>query len=113
MNYDGCTVDYTDGGMDPGTGVFNVTRSGIYQLSFTAKYVAHNQVGKKSVNPWKASQLLVKDLDIYFCLFSLKGRFGAWSDLFVIPKDCGSGPECPRVIADSQREYRGGTGLVM
>ena len=46
MNYDGCTVDYTDGGMDPGTGVFNVTRSGIYQLSFTAKYVAHNQVGK-------------------------------------------------------------------
>lgn len=80
VNYDGCTVDYTDGGMDPGTGVFNVTRSGIYQLSFTAKYVAHNQ-----------------------------GRFGAWSDLFVIPKDCGSGPECPRVIADSQREYRGGT----
>ena len=44
VNYDGCTVDYTDGGMDPGTGVFNVTRSGIYQLSFTAKYVAHNQV---------------------------------------------------------------------
>ena len=44
MPYDGCFVDNTGGAMDASAGVFNVSVSGIYQLSFTAKYVSSNLV---------------------------------------------------------------------
>ena len=44
MPYDGCFVDNTGGAMDASAGVFNVSLSGIYQLSFTAKYVSSNLV---------------------------------------------------------------------
>ena len=71
VNYHGCFVDTTGGAMNINTGLFNVTVAGIYQLSFTAKYVSSN-----------------------------KGRFGAWSDLFVNNA----------VVADSQREYKGPNG---
>jgi len=68
VNYDGCFIDTTKGAMTAGTGIFTVAEAGIYQLTFTAKYVASN-----------------------------RGRFGAWSDMYVNQK----------VIADSQREYNG------
>ena len=54
VRYDGCFVDNTQGGMDRSSGIFRVSEPGIYQLSFTAKYVSSNQ-----------------------------GRFGAWSDMYV------------------------------
>jgi len=59
INYDTCLVDTTNGAMNNGTGVFTPTdkQAGIYQMSFTAKYVAHSS-----------------------------GRFGAWSDLWVNDK---------------------------
>jgi hypothetical protein len=43
--------------MTAGTGIFTVAEAGIYQLTFTAKYVASN-----------------------------RGRFGAWSDMYVNQK---------------------------
>ena len=52
--YDGCFVDTTEGAMNWRSGIFTVAEDGIYQLSFTAKYVSSN-----------------------------RGRFGAWSDLYV------------------------------
>lgn len=54
MSYDGCFVDTTNGAMNPRSGIFSVADPGIYQLTFTAKYVSSN-----------------------------KGRFGAWSDIYV------------------------------
>ena len=57
VRYDGCFIDTTGGAMDMGTGIFSVAESGIYQLTFTAKYVASN-----------------------------RGRFGAWSDMYVNQK---------------------------
>ena len=54
VRYDGCFIDTTGGAMDMGTGIFSVAESGIYQLTFTAKYVSSN-----------------------------RGRFGAWSDMYV------------------------------
>jgi len=59
INYDTCLVDTTEGTMNNDTGVFIPTKeqAGIYQMSFTAKYVAHSS-----------------------------GRFGAWSDLWVNDK---------------------------
>lgn len=62
--YDGCFVDTTQGGMNIHTGIFTVKDPGVYQLSFTAKYVS-----------------------------SSKGRFGAWSDIYV--NDTVSNPEIP------------------
>merc|ERR1719295_1839216 len=56
--------------MNSQSGMFNVSVAGIYQMSFTAKYVSSNL-----------------------------GRFGSWSDMYVNHD----------VVADSQREYRGGT----
>jgi hypothetical protein len=47
-------VDTTEGAMDIYSGIFTVAKSGIYTITFTAKYVS-----------------------------SSKGRFGAWSDVFV------------------------------
>jgi len=66
VNYDGCFVDTTKGAMSTRTGIFTVGVAGVYQLSFTAKYVS-----------------------------SSKGRFGAWSDMYVNNT----------VVSDSQREY--------
>ena len=57
VNYDGCFIDTTKGAMTAGTGIFTVAEAGIYQLTFTAKYVASN-----------------------------RGRFGAWSDMYVNQK---------------------------
>ena len=54
VTYDGCFVDTTDGAIDIYTGIFTVAKAGVYSISFTAKYVS-----------------------------SSKGRFGAWSDVFV------------------------------
>ena len=54
VNYDGCFVDTTSGAMNAQSGIFTVVDPGIYQLSFTAKYVSSN-----------------------------RGRFGAWSDIYV------------------------------
>ena len=54
VNYDGCFVDTTNGAMNVLSGIFSVSDPGIYQLSFTAKYVSSN-----------------------------RGRFGAWSDIYV------------------------------
>lgn len=54
VRFDACLVDTTDGAMEKRTGTFTVNVEGIYQLSFTAKYVS-----------------------------SSKGRFGAWSDIMV------------------------------
>ncbi len=54
ITYDGCFVDTTDGAMNSDTGIFKVRVPGVYQITFTAKYVS-----------------------------SSKGRFGAWSDVFV------------------------------
>eukprot|EP00095_Tigriopus_kingsejongensis_P006899 maker-scaffold126_size328755-snap-gene-0.10 protein:Tk06899 transcript:maker-scaffold126_size328755-snap-gene-0.10-mRNA-1 annotation:"AGAP001552-PA" len=68
ISYDGCFVDTTQGAMNSNTGIFTVKDPGVYQLSFTAKYVS-----------------------------SSKGRFGAWSDIYVNET----------VVADSQREYNG------
>lgn len=68
VTYNACFIDTTDGAMNIDTGLFTVKVSGVYQISFTAKYVS-----------------------------SSKGRFGAWSDIFVNDT----------VIADSQREYNG------
>lgn len=68
VTYDGCHVDTTNGDMNTATGIFTVRHPGVYSISFTAKFVS-----------------------------SSKGRFGAWSDIFVNDT----------VIADSQREYNG------
>ena len=57
MTYDGCFVDTSNGSMNIKTGVFNTTVPGIYQISFTAKYVASN-----------------------------KGQYGAWSDICINEK---------------------------
>ena len=57
VRYDGCFIDTTGGAMDMGTGIFSVAEAGIYQLTFTAKYVSSN-----------------------------RGRFGAWSDMYVNQK---------------------------
>ena len=54
MTYDGCFIDTTEGAMDIISGIFTVSKAGIYAITFTAKYVS-----------------------------SSKGRFGAWSDIFV------------------------------
>jgi len=56
VNYDECLVDTTGGSMNITSGVFTASQSqaGIYQITFTAKYVANSN-----------------------------GRFGAWSDVFV------------------------------
>ena len=54
VTYDDCFVDTTAGAMNTNSGVFTVAVEGVYQLSFTAKYVS-----------------------------SSKGRFGAWSDIMV------------------------------
>eukprot|EP00092_Neocalanus_flemingeri_P021782 GFUD01023630.1.p1 GENE.GFUD01023630.1~~GFUD01023630.1.p1 ORF type:complete len:274 (+),score=50.63 GFUD01023630.1:16-837(+) len=56
VNYDECLVDTTGGSMNITSGIFTASTSqgGIYQISFTAKYVANSN-----------------------------GRFGAWSDVFV------------------------------
>ena len=56
VNYDECLVDTTGGSMNITSGIFTAspTQGGIYQISFTAKYVANSN-----------------------------GRFGAWSDVFV------------------------------
>ena len=54
VSYDGCFVDTTNGAMNRRSGIFSVAEPGIYQLTFTAKYVSSN-----------------------------KGRFGAWSDIYV------------------------------
>ena len=56
VNYDECLVDTTGGSMNITSGIFTASPSqaGIYQISFTAKYVANSN-----------------------------GRFGAWSDVFV------------------------------
>ena len=54
VTYDGCHVETTNGAINPNTGIFTVRQPGIYSISFTAKYVS-----------------------------SSKGRFGAWSDIFV------------------------------
>lgn len=71
VTYDGCFVDSTKGGMSAFNGIFTVVDAGVYQITFTAKYVSSN-----------------------------KGRFGAWSDIYVNET----------VIADSQREYNGPKG---
>ena len=47
-------LPYSAGAMSTRTGIFTVGVAGVYQLSFTAKYVS-----------------------------SSKGRFGAWSDMYV------------------------------
>lgn len=57
VTYNGCFVDTSNGSMNIQTGVFNTTVSGIYQISFTAKYVASNQ-----------------------------GKYGAWSDIYINDK---------------------------
>lgn len=93
VTYEGCFVDTTNGAIDVETGIFNVSTAGVYQITFTAKYVS-----------------------------SSMGRFGAWSDVFVnnivinsfkyiglknrifIYEDNVS---YAKVIADSQREYNG------
>ncbi len=54
VTYDGCFVDTTGGAMNRNSGVFTASAPGIYQLTFTAKYVS-----------------------------SSNGRFGAWADLYV------------------------------
>merc|ERR1712179_456627 len=56
VNYDECLVDTTGGSMNITSGVFTASQAqaGIYQITFTAKYVANSN-----------------------------GRFGAWSDVFV------------------------------
>ena len=48
------SYDFWTGDMSIRTGIFTVGVAGVYQLSFTAKYVS-----------------------------SSKGRFGAWSDMYV------------------------------
>ena len=56
VSYDDCLVNTTGGSMNITSGIFTASPSqrGIYQISFTAKYVAHSN-----------------------------GRFGAWSDILV------------------------------
>ena len=56
VNYDECLVDTTGGSMNTTSGVFTASQAqgGIYQITFTAKYVANSN-----------------------------GRFGAWSDVIV------------------------------
>ncbi|XP_023329784.1 uncharacterized protein LOC111702358 [Eurytemora carolleeae] len=62
ITYNTCLVDTTNGSMNPATGIFTTADSqpGIYQISFTAKYVAHSN-----------------------------GKFGAWSDIMVNDKVVG------------------------
>lgn len=59
ITYDTCLVDTTNGSMDILAGTFTTgpNQAGIYQITFTAKYVAHSN-----------------------------GRFGAWSDVYVNDK---------------------------
>ena len=57
VTYDGCTVDTSNGAMDKKSGIFNTTQSGIYQISFTVKYVV-----------------------------SSSGQYGAWSDIMINDK---------------------------
>ena len=56
VTYDVCLVDLTEGSMNISSGIFSPSekQTGIYQISFTAKYVANSN-----------------------------GRFGAWSDILV------------------------------
>ena len=54
VTYHGCFVDTSAGAINIHTGVFKVREEGVYQMTFTAKYVS-----------------------------SSKGMFGAWSDLYV------------------------------
>ena len=44
VTYDGCFVENTGGDMNSQSGMFNVSVAGIYQMSFTAKYVSSNLV---------------------------------------------------------------------
>lgn len=59
VTYHTCLVDNTNKSMDPSSGVFTVPRgqAGVYQISFTAKFVANSN-----------------------------GRFGAWCDIYVSDK---------------------------
>ena len=70
MTYEGCFVDNTGGAMDVSTGVFNVTVSGVYQLSFTAKYVSSNLVKRQSSHI--SIELRTNGKQIFFLLGSLR-----------------------------------------
>merc|ERR1719215_715256 len=88
ITYHKCLVDTTNKSMNPATGVFRVAQGqeGIYQISFTAKYVA-NSNGR--FGAW--SDVLVNGKVVADSQRSpprenngnSNGRFGAWSDVLV------------------------------
>ena len=54
ITYNGCFIDTSNGSMNIQSGIFTTKQAGIYQISFSTKYVA-----------------------------SSAGQFGAWSDICI------------------------------